>query len=293
MAVKGLGGYHLACDARNGEAVAELRRRKGRGGKPFAVMVPDLDVAAGLVVMTGDEERLLAGSRKPIVLLPRRDGSGLSDAVAPGNPDLGLMLAYTPLHVLLFGIGDDEPGPDVLVMTSANLSGEPIITDDEQARTALAEVADAWLRHDREIHVPCDDSVSRFVAGDELPVRRSRGYAPLPLALPFDVPPMLAVGADLKNTCALGEGRLRLGQPAHRRHGQDGHGRGADPHRAAPGAPHRGRAGTTGGRPAPRLPVRRLGPGPRARPLGPYGAAPPRAHRLRDGRTRRSAPTRR
>jgi hydrogenase maturation protein HypF len=131
----------------------------------------------------------------------------VSDAVAPGSPDLGLMLPYTPLHVLLFGIGDDRPGPDALVMTSANLAGEPIVTDDDRALVELAPLADAWLRHDRRIEVPCDDSVSRFVAGAELPVRRSRGYAPLPIALPFDVPPMLAVGADLKNTCALAEGR--------------------------------------------------------------------------------------
>ncbi|MYS18701.1 hydrogenase maturation protein HypF [Streptomyces sp. DvalAA-14] len=236
VAVKGLGGYHLACDARNDAAVAELRRRKQRGGKPFAVMVADLDVAAGLVTATADERELLSGVRRPIVLLPRRAGGatrsggegsgtegsgesggegrgrqgrggGLSEAVAPGNPDLGLMLPYTPLHVLLFGIGDDLPGPDALVMTSANRSGEPIVTDDSRALAELAALADAWLRHDRRIQVPCDDSVSRFVAGAELPVRRSRGYAPLPLALPFDVPPTLAVGADLKNTCALAEDR--------------------------------------------------------------------------------------
>ena len=126
--------------------------------------------------------------------------------MAPGNPDLGVLLPYTPLHVLLLGIGD-EPGPDVLVMTSGNLSGEPIVTDDEDARRRLAPLADAWLRHDRRIQVPCDDSVARFVAGAELPVRRSRGYAPLPIALPFEVEPVLAVGADLKNTCAVAEGR--------------------------------------------------------------------------------------
>ncbi|MDJ0462611.1 carbamoyltransferase HypF [Streptomyces sp. H27-C3] len=210
VAVKGLGGYHLACDARNEKAVMELRRRKQRGGKPFAAMVSGLEVAAELVTMTGDEEALLSGVRRPVVLLPRRaaqPGAAVADAVAPGNPDLGLMLPYTPLHVLLFGVGDDRPGPDVLVMTSANLAGEPIVTDDRRALAELSPLADAWLRHDRVIHVPCDDSVSRFVGGAELPVRRSRGYAPLPLALPFDVPPMLAVGADLKNTCALAEGR--------------------------------------------------------------------------------------
>ncbi|MFC4033506.1 carbamoyltransferase HypF [Streptomyces polygonati] len=213
VAVKGLGGYHLACDARNEAAVAELRRRKRRGGKPFAVMVRDLEVAAGLVTLTGDEEELLSGVRRPIVILPRRRDPGdrpeavLPESVAPGSPDLGLMLPYTPLHVLLFGIGDDRPGPDALVMTSGNPAGRPIVTDDALALAELAPLADAWLRHDRGIQVPCDDSVSRFAAGAEVPVRRSRGYAPLPLALPFDVPPMLAVGADLKNTCALAEGR--------------------------------------------------------------------------------------
>jgi hydrogenase maturation protein HypF len=208
VAVKGLGGYHLVCDARNSAAVAELRRRKRRGGKPFAVMVAGLEVARRLVTMTADEQRLLAGPRRPIVLLPRRTGGEqLSAEVAPDHPDLGVMLPYTPLHVLLFGLPGDAPGPDCLVMTSGNLSGEPIVTDDAQARRRLAPLVDAWLTHDRGIRVPCDDSVSRHVAGAELPVRRSRGYAPLPIALPFDVAPTLAAGADLKNTCALGEGR--------------------------------------------------------------------------------------
>ncbi|MFJ2902582.1 carbamoyltransferase HypF [Streptomyces sp. NPDC087212] len=210
VAVKGLGGYHLACDARDEAAVARLRRRKDRGGKPFAVMVANLHVAEELVTLTEGQAALLTGSRKPIVLLPRRTpapGKGVADSVAPGSPDLGLLLPYTPLHVLLLGLDGDEPGPDALVLTSGNRSGERIVTDDARALTELAPLADAWLRHDRAIQVPCDDSVSRFVAGTELPVRRSRGDAPLPLALPFEIPPLLAAGADLKNTCALGEGR--------------------------------------------------------------------------------------
>ena len=213
LAVKGLGGYHLACDARNSGAVAELRRRKRRGTKPFALMVADLDVARGLVTITEAEEQLLTGVSRPIVILPHRDGHAarnLAGAVAPGNPCLGVMLPYTPLHTLLFGLDGDEPGasmPDVLVMTSGNVSGEPIVTDDGEALERLSPFVDAWLRHDRKIHVPCDDSVTRLAAGAELPVRRSRGYAPHPIALPFEVGPTLAVGADLKNTCALAKGR--------------------------------------------------------------------------------------
>ncbi|MBD8869447.1 carbamoyltransferase HypF [Nocardioides donggukensis] len=203
VAVKGLGGYHLACDAGNGAAVAELRRRKRRGDKPFAVMTRDLAAAERLVRATGPERRLLTGGRRPIVLLPRREGAAVAAAVAPGHPLLGLMLPYTPLHVLLL----EEPGPRSLVMTSGNRSGEPIVTDDQDALDRLASLADGWLRHDRRIEVPCDDSVARFVAGAELPLRRSRGHAPLPVALPFDVSPVLATGGDLKNTCAVASGR--------------------------------------------------------------------------------------
>ena len=219
VAVKGLGGYHLACDARNEHAVTELRRRKQRGDKPFAVMARDVDVADALVSMGDAERLLLTGVRKPVVLLPRaelsaaagarapeRADNSVAEGVAPRNPDLGVMLPYTPLHVLLLGDAGD-PGPDVLVMTSGNLSGEPIVTGDDDALTRLGGIADAFLRHDRPIQVSCDDSVARVVLGTELPVRRSRGHAPLPVALPFEVPPVLATGADLKNTCAVASGR--------------------------------------------------------------------------------------
>jgi hydrogenase maturation protein HypF len=211
VAVKGLGGYHLACDAGNDTAVAELRRRKQRGDKPFAVMARDLATACRLVELDRVEEALLTGSRRPIVLLARRQGEpsapAVSDLVAPRNRDLGVMLPYTPLHTLLFGLDGDVPQLGVLVMTSGNLSGEPISYNDADALHRLDGLADAWLRHDRAIKVPCDDSVTRVVDGEELPIRRSRGYAPLPVALPVDVQPTLAVGAELKNTCCLAEGR--------------------------------------------------------------------------------------
>lgn len=203
LAVKGVGGYHLACDASDRRAVAALRARKRRGDKPFAVMVPDIDAARAIADVDPASAALLRGPARPIVLMQRRAGAVVDAAVAPHNPDLGVLLAYTPLHALLLGLDGDGPGPQVLVMTSGNLGGEPICFTEDAAFERLSCLADGWLWHDRAILVPCDDSVVRA----DMPVRRSRGYAPLPIALPVAVSPTLAVGADLKNTMAVADGR--------------------------------------------------------------------------------------
>ncbi len=209
LAIKGIGGYHLVCDAENQDAVNELRRRKQRGNKPFAVMVADLASARDIVTMDSPEEALLTDARRPIVLLDRSTDATIAIApgVAPDTSELGLLLPYSGLHTLLLESAGGAPAARALVMTSGNRGGEPIVTDDDDALARLAPLVDGWLRHDRRIHVPCDDSVARVVDTVELPIRRSRGYAPMPIALPFDVPPTLAVGADLKNTCAVAEGR--------------------------------------------------------------------------------------
>ncbi len=218
VAVKGIGGYHLACDASNPHAVARLRERKHRPDQPFAVMARDLDVAAGLVELAPDAARLLAGPERPIVLLRRRSTAGVADSVAPGLDELGVLLPYAPLHHLLFAaLADGAPGaPAVLVMTSGNQSGEPLCHRDDDAKARLGGLADAFLTHDREIAVPVEDSVVAW--SDDVgpvPIRRSRGFAPLPVDLlpvgpsgdaPARGPVVLAAGAELKNTVALVRG---------------------------------------------------------------------------------------
>jgi hydrogenase maturation protein HypF len=198
LAVKGLGGYHLGVDAASEAAAAALRGRKHREDKPFAVMVAGLDAAAGLCEVDETAAGLLTGPRRPIVLLPRRDGAAVAASVAPGNRQLGIMLPYTPLHhLLLAAVG----GP--MVLTSGNVSDEPIVYDDDEALARLAGIADAFLTHDRPIHVRADDSVVRSFRGREMLLRRSRGYAPEPVQTGAFPRPVLACGAELKNTFCL------------------------------------------------------------------------------------------
>ncbi|MFH1633261.1 MAG: Sua5/YciO/YrdC/YwlC family protein, partial [Chloroflexota bacterium] len=271
LAIKGLGGFHLACDAINSEAVAELRRRKLRVDKPFALMMPDIETVEQHCLVNAAERELLESRQRPIVLLYRRPESSIARAVAPGQNTLGVMLPYTPLHYLLFA---EQPTADrrpltanvlhasrstlyALVMTSGNLSEEPIAYTNAEARERLASLADAFLMHNRDIHVRCDDSVVRVIdklgngklvtsklgngklvnletgnqstnlpipnyQSNNLPVpnyqsnnpqlpiyqlRRSRGYAPDPIKLPFDAPSLLATGPELKNNFCLTKDR--------------------------------------------------------------------------------------
>ncbi|MFC1464938.1 MAG: carbamoyltransferase HypF [Candidatus Brachytrichaceae bacterium NZ_4S206] len=203
IAVKGIGGFHLACDATSDAALAALRRRKGRVDKPFAVMVRDLAAARALAEVDDAEAALLTSKVRPIVLLRRRPDAPLSALVAPGNAYVGLMLPYSPLHYLLLD-GLDMP----LVMTSGNLSDEPICKDNDEALRRLGGLADGFLLHNRDIHIWCDDSVTRAFAGRELPIRRSRGYAPFPIRLAQPLPPLIAVGGELKATFCVTRGQF-------------------------------------------------------------------------------------
>jgi hydrogenase maturation protein HypF len=203
LAVKGLGGFHVAALASDAAATALLRARKHREDKPFAVMVADLATAHKMCVIDPVGEQVLSGRRRPVVLLPRRPDAPVAPAVSPGNRSLGLMLPYTPLHHLLLR---EVAGP--IVLTSGNVSDEPIAYQDDDARQRLTGISDAYLTHDRAIHMRTDDSVVRVFRGAELPVRRSRGYAPEPLTLAQPVPrPILGCGAELKSTFCLARGR--------------------------------------------------------------------------------------
>lgn len=203
LALKGIGGFQLLADARNQEAVARLRRLKHREEKPFALMMPSVEMVREHCLVSAQEERVLASAAAPIVLLrPVAHASGLAPNVAHNSPYLGAMLPYSPLHHLLM-----RACPFPLVATSGNLSDEPIAIENDAARLRLGGIADAFLMHDRPVARPCDDSVVRVTRGRENVMRRARGYAPLPVRVDRELPPVLAVGGHLKNTVAIAVGR--------------------------------------------------------------------------------------
>ena len=204
VAMKGLGGFHLACDASDETAIRRLRERKKRSDKPFALMVPDLASAEKFCIVSEGSRTALLSPRRPIVILPRRPDASISQGLAPGNDTLGVMLPYTPLHYLLFGEGQGASAEfAALVMTSGNISEEPIVIGNREAAARLNTVADAFLFHNRDIHTRVDDSVVRIFDGQERVLRRSRGFASYPVPLNFLAGEILACGPELKNTFCL------------------------------------------------------------------------------------------
>lgn len=209
VAIKGIGGFHLCCDATNEETVSRLRMLKHRPAKPFAVMAKDETVVKREYIVTPEQEQILTGHQKPILLLDRRSNGGqtekLAPSVAPGNPKVGVMLPYAPVQLLLFQYDDGIEMPDLLVMTSGNTSGAPICRDDEEAITELSHLCDAILSHNRKIRIRADDTVMDFYKNEPYMIRRSRGYAPLPFMTSTDWKgQVLAVGGELKNTFCIG-----------------------------------------------------------------------------------------
>ncbi len=205
VAIKGIGGFHLAVDGRNELALRRLRERKGREAKPFAVMMRNSALVSHFCEVSEAELAALTSAEAPVVLLKKKVNSGLADSVAPGNERLGVMLPYTPLHTLLF-----EGGADILVMTSANFSEEPIVNENDEALLRLKGIADYFLLHDRPIHLKCDDSVTIHLSGKLRQIRRSRGYVPAPLFIMGEGPVVLGTGGELKNTVTLLKGSQAL-----------------------------------------------------------------------------------
>ena len=209
VAVKGIGGFHIACNAYDEDAVRRLRELKHRPAKPFAVMMRNIESVKAQCETIPLQEEILKGHQKPIILLPRKDGSTLARSVAPGNPKLGVMLPYAPLQSLLFDYDDGIEMPDTLVMTSGNISGLPICRDDEDALREIAGFCDCILTHNRKIRIRADDSVMDFYNGKPYMVRRSRGYAPLPYMMSEDLKgSVIAYGGELKNTFCIGVNNL-------------------------------------------------------------------------------------
>ena len=205
VAIKGIGGFHLCCDATNEEAVGRLRALKCRPAKPFAVMAKDETVAKRECVVTPEQEEILTGHQKPILLLDRRKDGKLAPSIAPGNPKVGVMLPYAPVQLLIFQYDDGIEMPDVLVMTSGNTSGAPICREDKEAMAELSGLCDAMLSHNRKIRIRADDTVMDFYKNTPYMIRRSRGYAPLPFMTSTDWKgQVLAVGGELKNTFCIG-----------------------------------------------------------------------------------------
>ena len=205
VAIKGIGGFHLCCDATNEEAVRRLRTLKRRPAKPFAVMASDEEVAKRECVVTKEQEAILTGHQKPILLLDRANGGKLAPSVAPGNPKVGVMLPYAPVQLLIFQYDDGIEMPDILVMTSGNTSGAPICREDREAIEELSGLCDAMLSHNRKIRIRADDTVMDFYKNEPYMIRRSRGYAPLPFMTSADWKgQVLAVGGELKNTFCIG-----------------------------------------------------------------------------------------
>lgn len=214
VAVKGIGGFHLCCDAAKEETVARLRQRKKRPMKPFAVMMKDLDVVRRECETEPHLEEILDGHQKPIILLPKKEGGTLCESVAPDNPKIGVMLPYAPVQLLLFDYQDETKVSDCLVMTSANTSGAPICRDDEDALNELSGLCDVILSHDRKIRLRADDTVMDFYRGEPYMIRRSRGYAPLPFMMGNEFKgQVLAVGGELNNAFCIGKNQLFYPSP--------------------------------------------------------------------------------
>ena len=214
VAIKGIGGFHLCCDAAKEETVRKLRERKNRPRKPFAVMMKDMETVRRECRAEKPQETVLDGHQKPILLLEKREGGKVCESVAPGNPKIGVMLPYAPIQLLLFDYKDEVTLSDCLVMTSANTSGAPICRDDEDAERELSGLCDAILSHNRLIRIRADDTVMDFYQGKPYMIRRSRGYAPLPFMLKETmVGEVLAVGGELKNTFCIGKNQLFYPSP--------------------------------------------------------------------------------
>ena len=205
VAIKGIGGFHLCCDATYEEAVQRLRMLKRRPAKPFAVMAKDESVVKRECVVTPEQEMILTGHQKPILLLDKENGGRLAPSIAPGNPKVGVMLPYAPVQLLIFQYDDGIKMPDILVMTSGNTSGAPICREDTEAVAELSHLCDAMLSHNRKIRIRADDTVMDFYKNEPYMIRRSRGYAPLPFMMSTDWKgQVIAVGGELKNTFCVG-----------------------------------------------------------------------------------------